>query len=177
MSRRKIEFLFSVLTVLFLAWALWEARDWPAQSKLFPWSLGFSVLALALLQVAFALRAALKERRTAGVAQKLSDTAPATGGAPPSPTERDLIPPDIARRRAMMIGCWIVAFFVGISLLGFKLGSLFLTFVFLKFTAKEKWVTSAAIAVGSYLFFWLVFDLALRVPLGSGLLGEYFGMN
>ena len=177
MSPKKTEFLFSVLIVLFLAWALWEARDWPAQSKLFPWSLGFTVLALAVLQVAFALRAALKERRTAGVAEKLSDAANAIGGARPSLTESDLMPPDIARRRTMMIGCWIVAFFVGVSLLGFKLGSLFLTFVFLKFTAKENWATSAAIAVGSYLFFWLVFDVALRVPLGSGLIGEYFGMN
>jgi hypothetical protein len=176
-SPKKIEFLFSVLIVLFLAWALWEARNWPAQSKLFPWSLGFTVCALAVLQVAFALRAALKERRTAGVAEKLSDTANTTGGVPPSPTESDLIPPDIARKRVMMIGCWIVAFFVGISLLGFKLGSPLLTFVFLKFTAKENWVISTALAVGSYLFFWLVFDLALRVPLGSGLIGEYFGMN
>jgi hypothetical protein len=176
-SPKKIEFLFSVLIVLFLSWAVWEAKSWPAQSKLFPWSLGFTVLALAVLQVAFALRAALEERRSAGVAEKLSDAANATGGTPPNPMESVLIPPHIARRRAIMIGCWIVAFFVGISLLGFKLGSLFLTFVFLKFTAKENWVTSAAIAVGSYLFFWLVFDLALRVPLGSGLLGEYFGMN
>lgn len=77
----------------------------------------------------------------------------------------------------MTIGCWIVGFFIGISLLGFKLGSLFLTFVFLKFTAKEKWTISAALAVAGYLFFWLVFDLGLRVPLGSGLIGEYFGVD
>jgi hypothetical protein len=176
-SPRKIEFLFSVLIVLFLGWALWEARNWPAQSKLFPWSLGFTVLALAVLQVAFVLRAALKEAGTAGVAEKLSEAATASGGVAPSHTESDLIPLDIARRRAIVISCWILAFFAGISLLGFKLGSLFLTFVFLKFTAKEKWITSIAISVGSYLFFWLVFDLALRVPLGSGLLGEYFGIN
>jgi hypothetical protein len=176
-SPKKIEFLFSVIIVLFLAWALWEARDWPAQSKLFPWSLGFTVLALALSQAAFALRAALKERKAAIVAEKLADGANASGDARASLPESELVAPDMARRRAMMIGCWIVVFFVGISLLGFKLGSLFLTFVFLKFTAKEKWTTSAAIAVGSYLFFWLVFDLALRVPLGSGLMGEYFGMN
>jgi hypothetical protein len=176
-SPKNIEFLFSLLIVLFLAWALWEARNWPAQSKLFPWSLGFTVLALALLQVAFALRAALKERKTVGVAENGSGNVNISGDTRASPPERDLIPPHIARRRTMIIGCWIVVFFVGISLLGFKLGSLFLTFVFLKFIAKENWTTSTAIAVGSYLFFWLVFDLALRVPLGSGLIGEFFGMN
>jgi hypothetical protein len=176
-SQKKIEFLFSVLIVLFFAWALWEAKDWPAQSKLFPWSLGFSVLALALWQVAVALRAALEERRAAGPAEKIADAVNASGDSSTRAPESNLLASDLARRRAMTIGFWIVVFFVGISLLGFKLGSLCLTFVFLKCAAKEKWTTSAAIAVGSYLFFWLVFDVALSVPLGSGLIGEYFGMN
>lgn len=177
MSAKKTEFLFSVLIVLFLVWALWESRHWPAQSKLFPWSLGFTVLVLALLQVAFALRAAFKQRRVASVLEKGSDDKNASRGARTGSSENELVSPEIARRRAIMIGCWIVGFFVGISLLGFKLGSLFLTFVFLKFTAKEKWSISTAIAVASYLFFWLVFDLGLRVPLGSGLIGEYFGVD
>lgn len=77
----------------------------------------------------------------------------------------------------MTICCWIVGFFIGIWLLGFKVGALCLTFVFLKFTAKEKWMISAAIAVGSYLFFWLVFDIALRAPLGGGFIVDYFGLN
>lgn len=177
MSPKKTEFLFSVIIVLFLAWALWEARYWPAQSKLFPWSLGFTVLALALSQVASALRAALNESKPTGVAERVADDANPSGGTYRSASGKEFIPPDIARRRTTMIGCWIVVFFLGISFLGFKLGSLFLTFAFLKFTAKENWTTSAALALGSYLFFWLVFDLALRVPLGSGLIGEYFGMN
>jgi Tripartite tricarboxylate transporter TctB family len=177
LSRKKIEVLFSILIVLFLVWALWEARHWPAPSKLFPWSLGFTVLALALLQVALAWRAALNESRAAGMAEPGSDNANASAGAGTSASESSLVPPEIARRRAIIIAGWIVAFFIGIALLGFKLGSLFLTFVFLKFTAKEKWTISAAIAVASYLFFWLVFDLALRAPLGTGLIGDYFGMN
>jgi hypothetical protein len=77
----------------------------------------------------------------------------------------------------MVIGFWIVAFFIGISFLGFKLGSLLLTFAFLRFTAKENWIISAVMAVVSYLFFWLVFDIGLRVPLGSGLIGDYFGLS
>lgn len=168
MSRKKIEFLFSVLIVFFLIWVLWEARGWPAQSKLFPWSLGFTVLSLALLQVGAAWRAALKENQERG----LDDTE-----ASPNATTSLLISPHTARQRAITICCWIVGFFIGISLLGFKLGALCLTFAFLKFAAKEKWTISAAIAVVSYLFFWLVFDIALRAPLGSGFIGDYFGLN
>jgi Tripartite tricarboxylate transporter TctB family len=168
LSRKKIEFLFSLLIVFFLSWALWEARGWPAQSKLFPWSLGFTVLTLALLQVGVAWRAALKENQERG----LDDTKGSPNATPSLPISQDM-----ARQRVITIGCWIVGFFIGISLLGFKLGALCLTFAFLKFAAKEKWTISAAIAVASYLFFWLVFDMALRAPLGSGFIAEYFGLN
>ena len=177
MSRKKIEVLFSVVIVVFLVWAVWEARHWPPPSKLFPWSLGFTVLALALLQVALAWRAALKEGRARDIPEKELADANGNSSAGTSASESSLLSPEMARQRAMIICCWIVAFFLGISLLGFKLGSLFLTFGFLKFTAKEKWTISVTIAVASYLFFWLVFDVALRAPLGSGLIGDYFAMN
>jgi hypothetical protein len=173
-SPKKIEFLVNVLIVFFLGWALWEARDWPAQSKLFPWSLGFIVLALALSQVVIAWRATLRESRVAGATEKKAgEEASASEGT----RESSLVAPDIARKRGMVIGFWIVAFFIGISFLGFKLGSLLLTFAFLRFTAKENWIISAVMAVVSYLFFWLVFDIGLRVPLGSGLIGDYFGLS
>lgn len=179
MFRKKIEFLFSVLIAFFLTWALWEARDWPAPSKLFPWSLGFTVLTLALIQVGVAWRAAIKESRADAFGEKGLDDANGSPsvGASLSVSENSVIAQDTARRRVMTICCWIVGFFIGIWLLGFKVGALCLTFVFLKFTAKEKWMISAAIAVGSYLFFWLVFDIALRAPLGGGFIVDYFGLN
>jgi hypothetical protein len=179
LSRNKIDFLFSVLVVFFLIWALWEARNWPAPSKLFPWSLGFIVLTLALIQLGVAWRAALKESRADDFAKKELDDA---NGTPVAGTNRPVsenlvIHTDTARQRVITICCWIVGFFIGIWLLGFKLGSLCLTFAFLKFTANENWTLSTVIAVASYLFFWLVFDIALRAPLGSGFIGDYFGLN
>jgi hypothetical protein len=177
LSRKKVEVLFSVGIVSFLVWAVWEARQWPAPSKLFPWSLGFTVLTLALVHLGLGLRAALKESSARNIAGKTSEDVHATKGTGRSDSESLLISPEIARQRMIVICCWIVAFFIGISFLGFKLGSLFLTFGFLKFTAKERWTISAAIAVANYLFFWIVFDIALRTPLGSGLLGDYFGIN
>lgn len=171
MSRKKVELLLSVFIVFFFVWVLWEARHWPAQSKLFPWSLGFTFLILALTQVAVAWRATLKESGT-GVSQKKA--ADASTGTSPSVGENLINPQDIARRRIMILCIWIVGFFLGIWLLGFKVGSLCLTFAFLKFTANENWLISAAIGVGSYLFFWLVFDIALKVPLDNGFIADYF---
>ena len=179
MSRNKIDFFFSVLVVLFLIWALWEARNWPAPSKLFPWSLGFIVLTLGLIRLGVAWRDALKESRTDAFGEKgANDATRSPNAATNGPVSQNLpVTQDTARQRAITICCWIVGFFIGISLLGFKLAALCLTFAFLKFTAKESWTLSTAIAVATYLFFWLVFDVTLRTPLGSGFIEDYFGLG
>ena len=194
MSRKKVELLFSAAIVLFLIWVVWEPQNWPAPARLFPWSLGFSVLALTLIQFVVSGRAVIREIRTGSVAQPrdrlasdiedVSDhdrvgdrseapvvpmSSPALGHATPA-AER-------AGRRVLTICIWIAAFFLGIWLVGFKLGSFFLTIAFMKVTAKEKWPISAAMALGTYLFFWLVFDIGLKLPLGNGLLADYFSLD
>ena len=145
-SRTIIELLISVLIVFFFVWVLWEARNWPAQSKLFPWSLGLSSLGLALIQVVVAWRAAVKESAAQPDAKTETDGATSADSGP-FVSEASAIP---AGWRAVTICGWVVGFFLGIWLLGFKVGSLCLTFLFLKVTANEKWTISAAIAVGSY---------------------------
>jgi hypothetical protein len=193
-SRKKIEFLFSAAIVLFMIWFIWEPQNWPAPARLFPWSLGFSVLALTLIQFVVAGRAVIREIRTGSAAQlkdhmandiadvsdhhRVGDAAeapivpmspPALGHATPAP--------EPAGRRLITICIWIAAFFLGIWLVGFKLGSFFLTIAFMKAAAKEKWPISAAMALGTYLFFWLVFDIGLKLPLGNGFLADYFSLD
>jgi hypothetical protein len=169
-SRNKVELVMSVLVVFFFLWILWESRNWPAQSKLFPWSLGLSSLVLALIQVVIAARTAFKE--------PASDTQTGVGDGRASAEESFSVSEGAAAHRRTLVLCgWVVGFFLGICLLGFKIGSLCLTFLFLRFTANENWTLSAVMAVGSYLFFWLVFDVALGVPLDNGLIGDYFGWS
>jgi hypothetical protein len=176
-SRRLVEFLFSAAIVIFLGWVLWEPKDWPAPARLFPWSLGLSVLALALIQFVVSGRALLAERKTAArtnskhewTSEPVTAAGPSFGAGACAPSDHEP-----AHRRVMTIVVCLVAFFLGLCLVGFNVGSLLLTFAFLKFTAKEKWSVSAAMAVGTYLFFWLIFDLGLKLPLGNGLLADYF---
>ena len=194
MSRKKIEFLLSAVIVLFLLWVLWEPQSWPAPARLFPWSLGFSVLALALVQFVAAGRAAIREIRTGSAAQPKDELARDAEGfgdhhlagdeavtpivamnTPPSGRTAPAPEPD--GQRVITICVWIVGFFLGIWLVGFKFGSFFLTIAFMKFAAKEKWPISAAMALGTYLFFWLVFDIGLKLPLGNGLLADYFFLD
>jgi hypothetical protein len=183
LSRKKAELLLSALFVLFLIWTLWEARNWPAPSKLFPWSLGLSVLLLAMVQLAVAWRAAFRVSPAVSVRMKKArrddelTREHERGGEHASAESSPVRSLDTARWRILAICGWIVAFFLGIWLVGFKLGSLLLTFAFLKFTANERTLISAALAAGTSLFFWLVFDIALKIPLDNGILGHYFSLN
>jgi hypothetical protein len=152
-----------------LGLALWEARVWPPQSRLFPRSVGISVLCLALVQLGLAVRNLFKSEPT------VHHHAQFSGNSEDSNRSRQI---DAGKRhRIITIYGWIFIFFLGIWLLGFKVGALVLTFAFLRLAAHERWALSTAFAVMSYLFFLVVFDFALQVPLGAGLIADYFELN
>ena len=153
MSPKRIELLFSALIVLLLAWGLWTARTWPVHSRIFPWSIGFGVLLLALAQLIRSVREVIRS----------------TGGSD--------VPDDAVRRRVLVMCGWILVFFLGIWLLGFRVGSFLLTLAFLRFGASESWRVSVSAGGVSYLFFLLVFHFALQVPLAPGLLTESLGLE
>lgn len=174
MSRKRIDVLFSALVVVFLAWAVWEARAWPLHSRIFPWSIGIAVLLLALVQLASAARGAIRTDRSGAV-----DAAPgpnlgrreAQGVHSPATEERALAH-RLARRRVVVMCSWILVFFLGVWLLGFRVGSFVLTAAFLKSAAAEGWSVSLSAGAVSYLFFLLVFHWLLQVPLPPGALAE-----
>lgn len=176
MFRKKIELIFSLLIVGLLAWVLWEARAWPPQSRFFPWSVGISVLCLALVQLGIAVRNMF--RSEPAVEEAVSHDAQSSGnGEEGSRSRQGDADRKVTGRRVIVMQVWVAIFFLGIWLLGFKVGAFVLTLVFLKLAAKERWEISAAFAVMSYLFFLLVFDIALKVPLATGLIAEHFGLD
>ena len=165
MFRNKIELTVSLFLLAILACALWETRAWPAQSRFFPLSIEITVLCLLLLHLGTAVKNMFR-----------SKPAP-QGGVFGGNEQRSEAGQNVVRRRTVVIQCWIVFFFLGIWLLGFKVGALVLTFAFLRLAAHESWRLSAAFAVMSYLFFLVVFDFALHVPLGAGRIADYFELN
>ena len=196
MSRKRIDLLFTCLLALFIAWILWEARDWPFRARLFPWAIGFPVLALVLLQVALSVRGALRGEPTAvGAAHPRPALAESTAGLASGSSQGDAaavaaaldaateerseaeVDPAVARQRALMISAWTLAFFFGIWFLGFKLGSTALTIAFLRFGSHETWKLSLIFGAATYLFFLLAFDLGLNIPFGAGLIAESLGLE
>jgi hypothetical protein len=174
---------------------IWEARDWPFRARLFPWAIGIPVLALAVMQVALAVRETMQ--RTPALADGPHRAAATSAPQEPAPGTRDSdaaavaaaldaaieeqphteVEGEIARQRALMITGWLLAFFFGIWLLGFKLGSTVMTIAFLRLGSHESWKLSLVFGVATYLFFLLVFDLALNVPFGPGLIAETLGLQ
>jgi len=62
LSRTRNDILISAFLVLLLVWVVWEARSWPFRTRLFPWAIGFPVLALAMIQFGLACWKAIRER-------------------------------------------------------------------------------------------------------------------
>ena len=168
MSQARNDVLISAFLILLLVGVVWEARDWPFRTRLFPWAIGFPMLALALVQCGCAVSKALR-RQSGGKA----DIGTSGQQAPleVSPAEQaGLIADPAARARAIAISAWTVAFALGFWLFGFKIGGLLLSLTFLRFQARESWKTSVVFALGIYLFFLLGFELALGVPLAPGVI-------
>ena len=176
MRRAWLDLLLSALLVLLMVWVVWEARDWPFRARLFPWMLGLPVLALALLQLGVAVRNVASphpEEPAADefllVAAPRPATDAMTAAAPIATVE-----PRVARARAMALVAWMVAFFVAIWLLGFRLGAPLSSFAFLRFYARESWSASLGLSLGMYLFF-VVLEAGLSVPLPAGVIPQALG--
>ena len=73
MSRTRNDVLISAFLVLLLVWVVWEARDWPFRTRLFPWSIGFPVLGLALVQLGIASWKATRRQMDSAVDEVQSE--------------------------------------------------------------------------------------------------------
>ena len=151
--------LFSASIVVLLGLALWQSRNFGYRAGLFPWAIGFPVLALAIVQLGMELLGFKKKPRATefglGVGPEIS--------------------PELAYRRTLAILGWTIGFFVGIWLLGFSLAVPTTIILYLKF-AKEKWPITLALALVAWLFFYGLFDYALHVPFPDGQLFLWLGL-
>ena len=142
--------IFTLVVLAFFAWTLWEAREWWFRARLFPWAIGFTGLALALLQLRSDV-ASLARSRRAGIER------PKTNGQSA-----------LARQRTLGITAWILGFFTVIWLLGFAVAVPLTILLYLKAGARERWPISIALAFLGWLSFYGVFDHLLHVPFPEG---------
>jgi hypothetical protein len=139
--------IFTFSIVIVLALALWQSKDFGYRAGLFPWTIGFPVLMVTIIQLALEL--AGKARRSA--AESTTEAAP------------DLPKSVVYQRTASIIG-WILGFFVAIWLLGFSLAVAVTTFLYLKIAGREKWLITIILTLAGWGFFYGLFDYGLHIP-------------
>jgi putative tricarboxylic transport membrane protein len=150
------ETMFSFVVILALMWALWASRNFTFRAGLFPWAIGFPVLALSIVQSISGLRG----KGGPGTEGLVQETEPE-------------IPPEIVNRRTARIFGWIGGYFLAIWLLGFNIAGPLCTFVQLKFGGREKWYITLIFTAISCLLIYGLFDRILHVPFPTGKLLEW----
>jgi hypothetical protein len=192
LPRKRVEVAVSFLLVAIVVFFLWEARDWQVRARLAPWTVGFVVLVISLIQLFVASRALL---RASSTADSLVITVRAAGHEPrpsggqaeisgaPAMVQTDAgdqgTPEDNAmmRHKALFMIAWTVGFCLGLWLLGFRLGAPLLTVGFLRFGAGESIRVSAMFALGAYVSIVFLFQAVVGLPFPPGILFEAAGLQ
>ncbi len=151
--------VFTLSIVAVVAWALWESRKFGFRPALFPWVIGFPVLALGIGLLV--LQAARRPR--------------APGGSPPEAAHA-LPAPVVFRRTAGILG-WVVGYVAAIWVLGFALAGPLCTFLSLKLGSRERWPITLAMTAGVWAFIEGLFVRALHVPFPPGQLLGWLGLG
>jgi len=126
-------FLSFGMVVIFTI-ALWTALSWPPRARIFPFAIFGPILIVAVVNFVKDLR---RQPWTETIAQTIAEAN---------------LDEALFRKRTCNILAWIVGFFLALWLLGFPLGIPLATFIYLKFAAREDWLTSVVVTVGTWAF-------------------------
>ena len=145
------ETVFCFFIVVLLALALWQSRHFDFRTGLFPWAIGLPLLLLTIIQLIMDFLG--KGDRKSG------DHSVETGSD---------LPAEVVNRRTAGILGWILAYFVGIWLLGFSFGVPLCTFIQLKIFGREKWPQGLIYTASVWVLIYGIFDRVLHVPFPTG---------
>ncbi len=171
---RKADVLFTLAILALDVWAVMQAREWTGRTQVFPYVVGVAMLVLLVVQLALSIRGALAPRRDVHGPTSAMEAARANAAAV-AEAEEPSVAPEVARRRAISIVSWILAFTASLWLLGFAVGGTLASFAYLRFTAREGWRISLGLTAGTALFFYVT-QVYLDVPYSAGLLFERLGI-
>jgi hypothetical protein len=152
---------FAAVLIALFAYATVTALGFPEGARLFPAAIAIPSLVLAVLLAIISLRA----RATATVVP-----------SPDTETEATIAPEERTRRTAE-IGVWFLGIFAAVYLLGFLVAIPISAVAYLRFAARESWVTSVAVAALCWGLVFGIFDRLLHVPLPAGELLRVFGLR
>ena len=141
--------LFTAFWVVAFAYAAWAARDFAANSGVFPGTISLIGLLIAAAALVSAVRAALRERAAPPVATHAPGGPVPSGSVPEVPKAPDsgeLNPlsdtvdeEPISFRRSARYGAWLVGLILGIWLVGAVIAAGVFVGAFLAVEARANW--------------------------------------
>jgi putative tricarboxylic transport membrane protein len=131
--------IFAAFFVVFFAYGVYEAREFPRLAKIFPFWISLGALTLAVVQLAIELRKYLLQIED--VQADFVDLAP----------DRSL-PPRVLFRRALGYLLWMIGLYVGIWIFGFVMAMTAFLIIFLRNDAGLSWGKTLQLGIGGFLF-------------------------
>ena len=152
--------LLSLGLAALAVFAIVSASSWPLKARLFPLVTAIPLLVLALVQLFIDLRG-----------------SPETADGP----ARDIalstdVPPAIGNRRTLLTFAWMAAFVALVFLVGFPLAVPLFVFSYLMFQSAESLWSSLVLTAAAWGFFHGLFERALRLPFGGGIVQTWLGL-
>ncbi len=134
------------------------------------------------LRGSFSLWMRVEKEQAAQVSTKIEQVSVSSVACPPSRARTPCasgsgIPVDVVNRRTVSISGWIIGFFAAIGVLGFSVASPLCTFIYLRITAKEKWMISILFGIAAWVFVYGIFDRILHVPFPAGQLFDWLRLS
>ena len=150
--------IFSLFIVGVLGCALWESRDFDFRTGLFPWAIGFPVLALAIIQLIMDLMG--KESGTS-----IDSMAEGYSG----------ITKDVIHRRTTGAFGWILVLCLAIWLVGFVIAVPLYMFLHLKMgERKEGWLPTFILTAASWALVYGFFGRLMHLRFPEGVLLKWW---
>lgn len=143
--------LFTLCVVIVAAYGVYTARNWPLGTALFPQFVGIPVLVLALIQLILDFYESTRPKKS-----EVADTGDLQ-------VDWSIDARLVGRRAANFFG-WLLGLFFATWVFGFFISLLLFTFLYLKLQAKEGWLLSSGLTLGTFVFSVGLFDLILHVP-------------
>lgn len=150
---------FALVLVAVFAYATVTALALPEGAKLFPLAIAIPSLVLAVVLSVISLRS------------RWGTSVPAADA------DDDPMAPGERMRRTAVIGAWFLGIFAAVYLLGFLVAIPIAAVAYLRFGARESWVTSVGVAAVCWALVFGVFDRLLHVPLPAGELLRALGLR
>lgn len=145
--------LFTVFVILLSAYAVISSRNWPLGSRIFPWTIGITMLVLGAVQLGVELYQSFRGKNQQSGKKETGDLV----------VDYDMSKSEVAIR-AMNFFYWTLSFFALIWLLGFLIAVPVFALSYLKIEARAGWPFSLSTAISCLLLLLLVFELILHLP-------------